>query len=105
MENNYFFSNILHFLYPVFVQSETAGGRSLYERLKREIANLHSIRVDQVDIFTLRDVDGGVDVRYNCHSSPYYSTVRLNAVMMQRRERVGHRCVLHSDIKVKFHPF
>ncbi|XP_037787693.1 DE-cadherin-like [Penaeus monodon] len=69
--------------------SETAGGRSLYERLKREIANLHSIRVDQVDIFTLRDVDGGVDVRYNCHSSPYYSTVRLNAVMMQRRERVA----------------
>ncbi|XP_047482934.1 DE-cadherin-like [Penaeus chinensis] len=69
--------------------SEAAGGRSLYERLKREIANLHSIRVDQVDIFTLRDVDGGVDVRYNCHSSPYYSTVRLNAVMMQRRERVA----------------
>ncbi|ROT82866.1 Neural-cadherin protein [Penaeus vannamei] len=69
--------------------SETAGGRSLYERLKGEIANLHNIRVDQVDIFTLRDVDGGVDVRYNCHSSPYYSTVRLNAVMMQRRERVA----------------
>ncbi|XP_042860816.1 putative neural-cadherin 2 [Penaeus japonicus] len=65
------------------------GGESLYKRLKREIANLHSISEHQVDIFTLRDVDGGVDVRYNCHSSPYYSAARLNAILLQRRQRVA----------------
>ncbi|ROT82868.1 putative DE-cadherin [Penaeus vannamei] len=38
------------------LQHKTATGASLYERLKEEIAGLHHIQEDQVDIFTLRDV-------------------------------------------------
>ncbi|XP_042874776.1 neural-cadherin-like [Penaeus japonicus] len=70
------------------LQHKTTTGVSLYERLKEEIARLHSIREEQVDIFTLRDVSGGVDVRYNCHSSPYYTAARLDAVLLQRRRKV-----------------
>ncbi|XP_037788080.1 neural-cadherin-like isoform X1 [Penaeus monodon] len=70
------------------LQHKTATGASLYERLKEEIAGLHHIQEDQVDIFTLRDVADGVDVRYNCHSSPYYTAARLDAIMLQRRHKV-----------------
>ncbi|XP_042876462.1 neural-cadherin-like [Penaeus japonicus] len=63
-------------------------GRSLYEHLKREIAKLHDISDEQVDVFSLKDVEGGVDIRYNCHSSPYYTAARLDGLLLQHRRQV-----------------
>lgn len=70
-------------------QQAATSGTSLYERLKKALGFIHSISADNVDIFTLRDVADGVDVRYNCHSSPYYTAARLNGLMMSRREELN----------------
>ncbi|XP_069177748.1 DE-cadherin isoform X2 [Procambarus clarkii] len=65
-----------------------AVGTSLYERLKQKIGSIHGIGSENVDIFAMRDVEGGVNIRYNCHSSPYYTAARLNGVMMSHREEL-----------------
>ncbi|MPC82682.1 DE-cadherin [Portunus trituberculatus] len=67
-----------------------AEGTSLYERLKKQIARIHQISETQVDVFSLRDAPGnsGVDVRYNCHSSPYYTATRLNGMLLRKRQQV-----------------
>ncbi|XP_042222994.1 neural-cadherin-like isoform X2 [Homarus americanus] len=77
--------------HQVFEQQGSAtSGTSLYERLKNEIGRIHDISPDNVDIFTLRDVEGGdVDIRYNCHSSPYYTASRLNGIMLARRTELN----------------
>ncbi|CAL4169363.1 unnamed protein product, partial [Meganyctiphanes norvegica] len=66
-------------------KSLEATGTSLYDRLKEQIAQVFGIEIDQVDIFALvdRDRDNAVDVRYNCHSSPYYTAPRLNGILIQ----------------------
>ncbi|XP_045109335.1 neural-cadherin-like isoform X2 [Portunus trituberculatus] len=68
-----------------------AEGTSLYERLKKQIARIHQISETQVDVFSLRDAPGnsGVDVRYNCHSSPYYTATRLNGMLLRKRQQVS----------------
>ncbi|KAK3855468.1 hypothetical protein Pcinc_038136, partial [Petrolisthes cinctipes] len=77
-------------------QQGVKSGTSLYERLKKQIASIHQITEQQVDVFSLRDVvggggrgAGGVDVRYNCHSSPYYTAPRLDGLMLTNREEVS----------------
>lgn len=60
----------------------------MYERLKVEIGNIHGIPAENVDIFSLRDFGSDVDVRYNCHSSPYYTSARLNGLMISRLTEV-----------------
>ncbi|XP_069958190.1 DE-cadherin-like isoform X2 [Cherax quadricarinatus] len=69
-------------------QGSVMTGSSLYERLKEEIAKIHNIDTESVDIFTLRDVEGGATVRYNCHNSPFYTAARLNGVMMMYRQQL-----------------
>nr|XP_053644289.1 LOW QUALITY PROTEIN: neural-cadherin-like [Cherax quadricarinatus] len=73
-----------------------ATGTSLYERLKKQIARIHDISDSQVDVFALKDVGSegvgagvGVEVRYNCHGSPYYTAARLDGVMLRRRRQVS----------------
>ncbi|XP_066958880.1 DE-cadherin-like [Macrobrachium rosenbergii] len=46
------------------------------ERLKEEIARIHEIPPKNVDVFNMQDVEG-VQIRYNCHGSPYYTAERL----------------------------
>ncbi|XP_069172771.1 LOW QUALITY PROTEIN: DE-cadherin-like [Procambarus clarkii] len=67
------------------------SGTSLYERLKKQIARIHDISETQVDVFALKDVEGetAVDMRYNCHGSPYYTAARLDGVMLRRRRQVS----------------
>lgn len=67
-----------------------AMGTSLYDRLRKQIANIHQISEDEVDVFSLRDAPGGegVDVRYSCHRSPLYSAARLNGLLLGRRQQV-----------------
>ncbi|KAG0724386.1 DE-cadherin [Chionoecetes opilio] len=80
----------------LFQQQETAvTGTSLYERLKNAIANIHEIPAENVDIFCVRDVGSDVDVRYNCHGSPYFTASRLNGLMLTYLSK------LNSDLKVK----
>lgn len=77
---------------PLLIRCQPgAKGTSLYERLKKQIARIHQISATQVDIFSLRDVPGnlGVDVRYNCHSSPFYTAARLDGLLLRRRQQVG----------------
>ena len=85
------------------LHQKSSSGASLYEKLKKEIARIHGIIIANVDIFSLRDVtertaehdlepdltSSSVDVRYNCHSSPYYTAARLNGKMIQHKEEVG----------------
>ncbi|KAK4327912.1 hypothetical protein Pmani_001640, partial [Petrolisthes manimaculis] len=61
------------------------GSSSLYDRLKVEIGAIHNINQMNVDIFNLKDAEGGVDIRYNCHGSPYYTAPRLDGLMLQSR--------------------
>ncbi|MPC30156.1 DE-cadherin [Portunus trituberculatus] len=80
---------------------QTAPGvvrTSLYDRLRKQIANIHQISEDEVDVFSLRDAPAGegVDVRYSCHRSPLYSAARLNGLLLGRRQQVS--AVLGVDI-------
>lgn len=61
----------------------------MYERLKVEIGKIHEIPPENVDIFSLRDAGSDVDVRYNCHSSPYYTSARLNGLMLSHLTQVN----------------
>ncbi|XP_066976553.1 DE-cadherin-like isoform X4 [Macrobrachium rosenbergii] len=63
-------------------------GTSMYDRLRQKIGEMHLIDSANVDIFGLRDVEGGVDIRYNCHSSPYYTSARLDGLMMLHRKSI-----------------
>ncbi|XP_068232173.1 neural-cadherin-like [Palaemon carinicauda] len=58
---------------------------TLYERLKDQIGKIHKIPRNNVDLFTMLDVEDGVQIRYNCHSSPYYTTAKLDGLMMKNR--------------------
>ncbi|XP_045108970.1 neural-cadherin-like isoform X2 [Portunus trituberculatus] len=80
---------------------QTAPGvvrTSLYDRLRKQIADIHQISEDEVDVFSLRDAPAGegVDVRYSCHRSPLYSAARLNGLLLGRRQQVS--AVLGVDI-------
>lgn len=66
---------------------------SLYDRLKVEIGKIHNIPPMNVDIFNLKDAEGGVDIRYNCHSSPYYTAPRLDGLMLQSRSEVRPKTI------------
>ncbi|XP_064100756.1 neural-cadherin-like [Macrobrachium nipponense] len=70
-------------------KSKVANTETIYDRLKEQIARIHKIPRDNVDIFSMRDVEGGVQIRYNCHSSPYYTAAKLNGLLMQNRLRVS----------------
>ncbi|CAL4123184.1 unnamed protein product, partial [Meganyctiphanes norvegica] len=63
--------------------------KSLYDKLKEQVANVFEIKEDQVDIFTMVDIElngeNGVEVRYNCHSSPYYTAPRLNGLLLHHK--------------------
>lgn len=63
-------------------QDAAVTGTSLYEKLKVAIGTIHQIPPENVDIFSLRDVGNDVDVRYNCHNSPYFTAARLNGLML-----------------------
>lgn len=76
-------------------QEGAATGTSLYERLKVAIGNIHDIVPENVDIFSLRDFGNDVDVRYNCHGSPYFTAARLNGLMLTYLSK------LNSDLGVK----
>lgn len=65
-------------------QPNAITGTSMYERLKVEIGKIHGIPAENVDIFSLRDFGSDVDVRYNCHSSSYYTSARLDGLMLSR---------------------
>lgn len=83
-------SNRMSIHVSAYILQKVQKGRSLYEHLKREIAKLHDISDEQVDVFSLKDVEGGVDIRYNCHSSPYYTAARLDGLLLQHRRQVSH---------------
>lgn len=76
-----------HTAYDIVKQSES-GGASLYARLRQRIGQVHGIAAENVDVFGLKDVADGVDVRYNCHSSPYYTAARLDGLMLAAREEI-----------------
>ncbi|XP_064094827.1 LOW QUALITY PROTEIN: DE-cadherin-like [Macrobrachium nipponense] len=69
--------------------NKAAGAETLYERLKEEIARIHEIPSKNVDVFNMQDVDGGVQIRYNCHGSPYYTAERLDGILMKNRMEVS----------------
>ncbi|XP_068232166.1 DE-cadherin-like [Palaemon carinicauda] len=69
--------------------SKVASTETIYERLKKQIAGIHEIPQDNVDIFSMRDVEGGVQIRYNCHSSPYYTAAKLDGLLMKNRFEVS----------------
>lgn len=70
------------------VRRSESGGASLYARLRESIGQVHGIAAENVDVFGLKDVADGVDVRYNCHSSPYYTAARLDGLMLAAREEI-----------------
>ncbi|XP_063591912.1 neural-cadherin-like, partial [Penaeus indicus] len=76
-----------HTAHDIVKQSES-GGASLYARLRERIGRVHGIPAENVDVFGLKDVAEGVDVRYNCHSSPYYTAARLDGLMLASREEI-----------------
>ncbi|XP_064099901.1 neural-cadherin-like isoform X2 [Macrobrachium nipponense] len=69
---------------------KVANTVTVYERLKEQIARIHKIPRDNVDIFSMRDVNGGVQIRYNCHSSPYYTAAKLDGLLMKNRREVSN---------------
>ncbi|XP_066980298.1 DE-cadherin-like isoform X2 [Macrobrachium rosenbergii] len=69
--------------------NKASGGETLYERLKEEIARIHEIPPKNVDVFNMQDVEGGVQIRYNCHGSPYYTAERLDGLFMRNRLQVS----------------
>ncbi|MPC78372.1 hypothetical protein E2C01_072857 [Portunus trituberculatus] len=68
-----------------------ATGTSLYERLRKQIASIHQVSEDEVDVFSLQDSPGqlGVDVQYSCRGSSFCSASRLNALLLRRRQQRG----------------
>ncbi|CAL4082232.1 unnamed protein product, partial [Meganyctiphanes norvegica] len=66
--------------------------KSLHDKLKEQIAMVFDIKEDQVDIFTMVDIElngeNAVEVRYNCHSSPYYTAPRLNGLILHHRKEI-----------------
>lgn len=71
-------------------QNDISGTKkSMYERLREEIGIIHDIQPENVDIFSLRDFGSDVDVRYNCHGSPYYTSARLDGLMLARLKDVS----------------
>ncbi|XP_045109425.1 neural-cadherin-like isoform X4 [Portunus trituberculatus] len=75
------------------LQQTTPGatGTSLYERLRKQIASIHQVFEDEVDVFSLQDSPGqlGVDVQYSCRGSSFCSASRLNALLLRRRQQVS----------------
>ncbi|CAL4067626.1 unnamed protein product, partial [Meganyctiphanes norvegica] len=71
---------------------QTKTRTSLHDRLKVQLSSVFGIENYQVDIFTIVDATSGrdvaVDVRFNCHSSPYYTAPRLNALLVENLSQV-----------------
>nr|BAU30873.1 Le1-cadherin [Ligia exotica] len=67
-------------------------GTSLYDLLKVEFGRIFDELPENVDIFYLQDVErrgfSGVDVRFNIHGSPYYTSSHVNGLLMQHKDEV-----------------
>ncbi|XP_064100761.1 neural-cadherin-like [Macrobrachium nipponense] len=77
-------------------KNKITSTETAYERLKEQIGRIHKIPRDNVDIFSMRNVEEGVQIRYNCHNSPYYTAAKLDGLMMKNRLQVSK--VLGLDV-------
>ncbi|KAB7495137.1 Neural-cadherin, partial [Armadillidium nasatum] len=67
-------------------------GTSLYDGLKEELGNIFAVASQNVDIFHLVDTEKsefkGVEVRFNVHGSPYYTSSHVNGILMQHKNEI-----------------
>ena len=62
----------------------------MHERLITELARLFSTAPENVDLFGVVDNDdGGVDVRYAAHGSPYYEAEKMDGIVAQNVQQVS----------------
>ena len=78
------------------VRGEAVVGTSMYDRLRSRLATILDRPVENVEIFTVRDVEkdnwwdtSKVDVMYAAHGSPYYRPSKLNGLVLQRKDEVS----------------
>ncbi|XP_043190768.1 DE-cadherin-like isoform X2 [Amphibalanus amphitrite] len=70
-----------------FVSRPDKDTPSMHERLITELARLFSTAPENVDLFGVVDNDdGGVDVRYAAHGSPYYEAEKMDGIVAQNRD-------------------
>lgn len=65
--------------------------KSKYEKFKEKIASLLGADKDNVDVFSVqlrRKHPPVTDVRFSVHGSPYLKPVRLNGIILMRREEI-----------------
>ncbi|CAL1534113.1 unnamed protein product [Lymnaea stagnalis] len=66
-----------------FVKRSGSTASSPYDKFKQQVANLLGYQSkDNVEIVSLTDVEGDLDVRYSAHSSPYLNPSQLESAVL-----------------------
>ena len=76
---------------------------SIYDKFRELLAKkLGYPSFENVEIVTLRDGDGYLEVRYSAHGSPYLSSAQVdNAVILHKEEVLMYFCQQEKKIPMK----
>ena len=62
------------------------------DRFRKTMADILETDVQNVDVFTVQEVnqgmEEGIDVRYSAHGSPYYRSARLDGLVWMNKDKV-----------------